>query len=410
MQWEDWNRERHGDERHRWRPPLKILIVCDRLLTGFNAPVQQVMYLDKPLRDHNLLQAIARTNRPLPSMKKRTGIVVDFFGVFADLEKALNFDESFREESLIDWDRLRETVPGEVSRCMETFDGITIEDTRECLLSALRRLRDSETAKTFEQNFRSLERLWEAVSPDPCLYPHRLEYNWLCGIYIAYRRRQRGSRATYGELSAKTKALIEENTTFVDVAQSLPILKIGQDYPGKLDELPTPADKAAALEAMLTAELAEDDPSFLYRLLGERLQGIKERQEAGDDATARRLKELEAIAGEAAEARLEPERLGLTRPGEYGLYTILRAHTSATDEDYLADCARNMVGHLRQHTLLVTGWSNSVSGRMRVEQSLLAESWNQRYERLGFDVSAEDPPFLKPAVAELAKSDGMPEA
>ncbi len=130
-QWEDWNRERYGGDRSRWRPPLKILIVCDRLLTGFNAPVEQVMYLDKPLRDHNLLQAIARTNRPLPSMRKRTGIVVDFFGVFADLEKALNFDESIREESLIDWARLRETVPGEVARCMDTFEGASRNQLRE---------------------------------------------------------------------------------------------------------------------------------------------------------------------------------------------------------------------------------------------------------------------------------------
>ena len=342
-------------------------------------------------------------------MKKRTGIVVDFFGVFADLEKALNFDESVREESLIDWDRLRETVPGEVSRCMATFEGIAIEDSRECLLSALRRLRNSETAKNFEQNFRSLERLWEAVSPDPCLYPHRLQYNWLCGIYVAHRRRQRGSRDTYGELSAKTRELIEENTTFIETAQSLPVLEIDRDYAGKLDELPTPADKAASLEAMLTAELAEDDPSFLYRLLGERLQKIKERQEAADEAIARRLLELETIAGEAASVRLEPERFGLTEPGEYGLFTILRAHASPTDETYIAECARNMVGHLRQQRLLVMGWSNSIGGRMGVEQSLLAESWNSRYERLGFDTSAVDPPFLKSAVEELAKSDGVPD-
>ena len=66
-----------------------------------------------------------------------------------------------------------------------------------------------------------------------------------------------------------------------------------------------------------------------------------------------------------------------------------------------------MIGHLQQHRLVVTGWSNSVSGRMGVEQSLLVESWNERYERLGFDTSAEDPPFLKPAVEELAKSDGV---
>jgi type I restriction enzyme, R subunit len=405
-EWEVWNRERAGEDRSRWRPPLKILIVCDRLLTGFDAPVEQVMYLDKPLRDHNLLQAIARTNRPLPSMSKRTGVVVDYFGVFANLEKALNFDENIREESLIDWDALRATVPGEVARCMELFEGITIADTRECLLAALRRLGDLDTAKNFEHNFKSLERLWEAVAPDPCLYPHRHQYTWLCGIYIAHRRRQRGSMDTYGELSAKTRQLIQENTTFLDIAESLPVFKIDQDYVTKLDELPTPADKAAALEAILTGELAEDDPSFIYRQLGERLHRVKERRDESDEATARRLEELQEIAAETAATKQEPERLKLTQPGEYGLFTILRAHAGAANESYVADCARRMVAHLRRNQLLPAGWSNSIGGRMRVEQSLLAESWNPGYAHLGFEPGSPDPPFLKPAVSELAKSDG----
>jgi type I restriction enzyme R subunit len=406
-EWENWNRERHGEDRGKWRVPLKILIVCDRLLTGFDAPVEQVMYLDKPLRDHNLLQAIARTNRPLPAMKKLTGVVVDYFGVFDNLEKALNFDESIREESLIDWDALRAIVPGEVARCMKLFEGITIADTRECLLAALRRLRDSEAGKSFEHNFKSLERLWEAVAPDPCLYPHRYQYNWLCSIYIAHRRRQRGSRDTYGELSAKTRLLIQDNTTFADIAESLPVFKIDKDYVTRLDELPTPADKAAALEAILTGELSEDDPSFIYRQLGERLQRVKERKDAGDGATIRRLRELEEIATEAASTKQEPDRLELVQPGEYGLFTILRAQAPAADESYLADCARRMVGHLRANQLLSPGWSNSIGGRMRVEQSLLAESWNAHYAELGFDPDARDPPFLKPAVSELSKSDGV---
>lgn len=406
-EWEAWNRERCGEDLSRWRPPLKILIVCDRLLTGFDAPVEQVMYLDKPLRDHNLLQAIARTNRPLPAMKKRTGVVVDYFGVFTNLEKALNFDENIREESLIDWDALRALIPNEVTRCMESFSGITRAGTRECLLAALRRLRDPETAKHFEHNFRSLERLWEAVAPDPCLYPHRYEYNWLCGIYVAHRRRQRGSKDTYGELSAKTRQLIQENTVFFDIAESLPVFKIDKDYVAKLDELPTPADKAAALEAVLTAELSEDDPSFIYRQLGERLQHVKERKDASDEATARRLRELEEIAAKAATTKQEPERLNLTQAGEYGLFTILRAHAPAAEEAYVADCARRMVTHLRTNQLLAAGWSNSIGGRMRVEQSLLAESWNPHYVKLGFDQDIEDPDFLKPAVGELAKSDGV---
>ncbi|MFL6311755.1 MAG: type I restriction endonuclease subunit R [Terriglobales bacterium] len=405
-EWEKWNKERYGDNRSKWRPPLKILIVCDRLLTGFDAPIEQVMYLDKPLRDHNLLQAIARTNRPLPAMKKRTGLVVDYFGVFANLEKALNFDENIREESLINWDTLRSLVPGEVARCMETFAGITREDTRECLLTALRRLRDPEVGKNFEHNFISLERLWEALSPDPSLYPHRHEYNWLCGIYVAHRRRQRGSKDTYGELSAKTRQLIQENTTFVEIAESLPVFKIDKDYVARLDELPTPADKAAALEAVLTAELSEDDPSFIYRQLGERLQRVKERKDASDEAAAKRLQELAEIAASAASTKQEPERLNLTQPGEYGMFTILRAH-AAQDESYLADCARRMVAHLKANKLLSPGWSNSIGGRMRVEQSLLAESWNPFYGNLGFDRDSENPPFLKTAIDELAKADGV---
>jgi type I restriction enzyme, R subunit len=238
------------------------------------------------------------------------------------------------------------------------------------------------------------------------LYPHRYQYNWLCGIYVAHRRRQRGTKDTYGELSAKTRQLIQDNTAFLDIAESLPVFKIDKDYVAKLEDLPTPADKAAALEAILTAELSEDDPSFIYRQLGERLQRVKERKDAGDDATARRLRELQEIAAEAAATKQEPERLNLTQPGEYGLFTILRAHAPRADEAYLADCARRMIAHLRSNRLLAPGWSNSIGGRMRVEQSLLAESWNPAYSLLGFDPDAEEPHFLKPAVSELAQSDG----
>jgi type I restriction enzyme R subunit len=289
---------------------------------------------------------------------------------------------------------------------MELFEGITIADTRECLLAALRRLREPEAAKSFEHDFRSLERLWEAVSPDPVLYPHRYQYNWLCGIYIAHRRRQRGSKDTYGELSAKTRQLIQENTTFIDIAEALPVFKIDKDYVTKLDELPSPADKAAALEAILTAELSEDDPSFVYRELGERLQRIKERKDAGDEAAAARLRDLEEIAGGLATTKDEPLRLNLTQPGEYGLFTILRAHSPATNEDYLAECSRRMIAHLRKNQLLTPGWSSSIGGRMRVEQSLLAESWNPAYADLGFNPDDPAPPFLAAAVNELVQTEG----
>ena len=175
----------------------------------------------------------------------------------------------------------------------------------------------------------------------------------------------------------------------------------------KVRQLPTPADKAAALEAALTAELSEDEPGFVYKQLGERLKSLKDSKDASDKAVQQRLLALEQIAAQAAATKQEPERLNLTQPGEYGLFTILRAHSGATDEGYVAGCARRMVTHLKTNRLLSPGWSNLIGGRMRVEQSLLAESWNPAYASLGFDRDDEHPQFLTAALAELAKSDGV---
>ena len=92
-----YRRNRDAEERllDRFRDPndpLKILVVTSKLLTGFDAPILQAMYLDKPLRDHTLLQAICRTNRPYGDAKTH-GLIVDYLGVFDDVAQAIQFDE-----------------------------------------------------------------------------------------------------------------------------------------------------------------------------------------------------------------------------------------------------------------------------------------------------------------------------
>ena len=403
-EYERQQRERHGDDRDKWQTPLKILIVCDRLLTGFDAPVEQVMYLDKPLRDHTLLQAVARTNRPLPAMGKRVGVVVDYFGVFDDLHRALNFDESVVEEALIDWDVLRRQVPEELKTTLAYFDGITRDSSRGVLLASLARLRDPDAARGFESSFKSLETLWEAVSPDPILYDLGRDFAWLSGVYVAHRRRQNGPVVTHEELAAKTRELIRENTTFVAEAEALPVYKIDAEYLTKLDDLPTPTDKAAMLEAALTRELREGDGGFLYRQLGERLRRIKETRDTGDDAAEARLRELAGLADQLNAAKSEPERLNLNGRGEYGLFTVLRAHAQTADDAAVAKAARDMLAHLRRNHLLTAGWSMSATGRMQVTQSLLTESWKAEYAALSFPVE-ERPGWLDQAIDELAGAD-----
>jgi type I restriction enzyme, R subunit len=84
--------EDRDKEEYRWRR-AEIIIVCDMLLTGFDAPIVQTMYLDKGLKNHTLLQAIARVNRPYTDLKKE-GVIRDFWGVFSHLNEALRYDKS----------------------------------------------------------------------------------------------------------------------------------------------------------------------------------------------------------------------------------------------------------------------------------------------------------------------------
>ena len=103
--------------------PLKILIVTSKLLTGFDAPILQAMYLDKPLRDHTLLQAICRTNR-IYGDKKTHGLIVDYLGVFDDMAKALEFDEKGVQKAVSNIAELIRALPEAMQKCLVYFAGV----------------------------------------------------------------------------------------------------------------------------------------------------------------------------------------------------------------------------------------------------------------------------------------------
>ena len=119
--------EREADVRLLFKKPNedpKILIVTDKLLTGYDAPLLYCMYLDKPMRDHVLLQAIARVNRPYVDangVQKRVGLVVDFVGVLRELKKALQFDSSDVSGVIEDLDLLLEDFLGKIEKARNEY-------------------------------------------------------------------------------------------------------------------------------------------------------------------------------------------------------------------------------------------------------------------------------------------------
>src|SRR5207244_5799749 len=123
-----YRRDRDEEEKRldRFRDPadpLKVLIVTSKLLTGFDAPILQAMYLDKPLRDHTLLQAICRTNRPYGELKTH-GLIVDYLGVFDDVAKAIQFDEEGITRVVTNIAELLGKLPQAVQSCLAYFPGV----------------------------------------------------------------------------------------------------------------------------------------------------------------------------------------------------------------------------------------------------------------------------------------------
>ena len=151
--------------------PLKLVIVTAKLLTGFDAPILQVMYLDKPMKDHTLLQAICRTNRTYDQGKTH-GLIVDYIGIFDDVAKALDFDETSMRRINTNIEEIKKQLPALLKKCLRYFMGIdrTIEGW-EGLMAAQECLPTNKEKDAFAADYRVLNRAWDALSPDSFLNP-----------------------------------------------------------------------------------------------------------------------------------------------------------------------------------------------------------------------------------------------
>jgi type I restriction enzyme, R subunit len=165
----------------------RILIVTDMLLTGFDAPVLQVMYLDKPLKEHRLLQAVARTNRPFKDLKE-AGLVIDYVGVLANLEKALMaYSSNDVRGAILGFESVGEEFVDLVNETVGIFGGLELNHERETLLETIDILTSDESKeKAFVSNYRKLRRLFELLGPSPIKLQHVQAYKWLSAVYAYY--------------------------------------------------------------------------------------------------------------------------------------------------------------------------------------------------------------------------------
>jgi type I restriction enzyme R subunit len=194
----------------------KVLIVTDKLLTGYDAPALYAMYLDKPMRDHVLLQAIARVNRPYVdanNVQKRVGLVIDFVGVLRELQKALRFDSADIVGAIEDLDTMMVDLHQRIAQAAENYLTVDSGDTPDKQLERVvyGRFIDPDARKTFFEDYKDIEALWEILSPSAELWDHIATYKRLSQLYAAVRNAYAETGSFLGDLEYKTRRLIESS-------------------------------------------------------------------------------------------------------------------------------------------------------------------------------------------------------
>ena len=276
----------------------KILIVTEKLLTGFDAPILYCMYLDKPMRDHTLLQAIARVNRPYEDAegrRKPAGFVLDFVGIFNDLERALAFDSRDIDRVVQGVDVLKERFVELMEEGREQYVKI-VQGLRDdkALEAVLEHFRDPEERDKFYQYYRELQELYEILSPDEFLRPFLQDYHRLSEMYQVLRTRYEGRPVAKVHLLNKTAALLQQHSRGVLLGESSAVYKIDVETLERLAREDTP--NAVKVFNLLKGirELVEtkaDGEPYLIPI-GERAEAIAQAYQERQITTEETLRQL----------------------------------------------------------------------------------------------------------------------
>jgi type I restriction enzyme R subunit len=371
--YQPYQRVRDAEERllDRFRDPkdpLQVLIVTAKLLTGFDAPILQAMYLDKPLRDHTLLQAICRTNRTYGDAKTH-GLIVDYLGVFDDVAKALAFDEQGVRRVVGNIAALKEQLPAAIQKCLAYFPGV---DRRiggyEGLIAAQDCLPDNTVRDAFAADYAVVSTLWEALSPDPALERYKSDYRWLSQVFESVKPAGGTGALLWHALGAKTIALIHDNVHIDAIHDDLEELVVDADVLEAILDAPDPGKKAKEIEIKVVARLRKHTGNPRFKALSERLEALKERHEQGQLHSIAFLKELLDIARDVLTAEQDTPAEEDEDRGKAALTELFQEVKNA-DTPVIVERVVNDIDEIVR-LLRFPGWQQTSAGEREVKKAL----------------------------------------
>jgi len=363
--------EKIVDEFNDAQSDLRFLIVTAKLLTGFDAPILQTMYLDKSLKDHTLLQAICRTNRLFPN--KSFGRIVDYFGVFDDAAKALEFDEKSVSQIISNLSELREKLPLAIADALSHFEGVdrTLEGF-DGLEAAQDAIKSDEKKDAFAKDYKYLSKLWESLSPDRILDLYNTDYKWLSQVFESVRPASDNiGKLLWFSLGAQTTKLIHENIHVGDVHQ-LEEFVLDADVIEEIFNNPDPKN-AKKLEKILIKRFKKHEGNPNFKKLSERLEELRDKAERGLITSIEFVKELCKLAKETVQAEKELEEAIAEKTPQAALTELFMElktdQTPAVVERIVTDIDAIV------RVVRFPGWQQSNSGEREVQSSLRKVLW-----------------------------------
>jgi type I restriction enzyme R subunit len=348
--------------------PLAFLIVKSMLLTGFDAPVEQVMYLDRHIKEAELLQAIARVNRTYAKgeVEKGFGIVVDYYGVARHLKEALAAYAAEDIEGALQ--SLKDEIPKLRDRHRRAVDVFTSRDIDDIanIEACVELLRDEKLRAEFHVKLKQFLATLDLVLPRPEGLPFVNDAKTLAHIQARARNRYRSDERLIGkEVGEKVRKLIDEHIISLGIDPKIPPVEItADDFDEQVDKQRSPRAKASEMEHALRYHIRkhlDEDPTH-YEKLSERLKGILKEFEGRWDKLAEALKKL---VEEAKAGRKKDDTTGLDPETQAPFFDLLKHEAVGREKlegealDRMCALTVELVDHIQQEIAIVGFWSRA---------------------------------------------------
>lgn len=327
---EDKEDEIRRNFKKKNRPP-KLLIVTEKLLTGYDAPILQTMYLDKPMKDHTLLQAIARVNRPYSDedLHKSAGLIVDYIGIFEDLQRALAFDSKSIEGAVIDLEVLRKKF-SELMRDAEEYLSLLKDESfswDKRLEKLVELFSEREKRDEFMQLFKNIQDIYEVLSPDPFLKDYLGDYKLLLKLYKFVKAQFYPTDFEKRDLLRKTKELIRKSVDIEAIVDGLPVYKIDEHIADTIkNERLEDIVKVYNLRRSLLGYIKEHQREIPYlEFLIEKIESVIKRLEEKQISAKEALEEMVGLSKSALESEKGYKASNLD-PATFSVYWLLKSY------------------------------------------------------------------------------------